>query len=201
MFEHFQRIFQGDDSARAKFLSRVFGIFSEDVVKLWTSDSRAPYKNLGRPTLSKRGTDGPKHILDFTLRDRHKKEKTFVAEMKCEIEYQNFKYFILQSNRQLDHHKKQAFEAFLQAARSPNDWKVSTKEGEIPIKGAILIWGCATPDGKRQVKQHRSIHEVLTIAEICRDLRSWNCEKFKRLLTDRQRWCDEMFSGLLDAND
>jgi len=200
--EHFRRIFQSGDAARAKFLSRVFGIFSEDIVKLWTGDSRAPYENLGRPTLGKRGVDGPKKPqLDFTLRDRRKNEAVFVAEMKCEIEYQNFKYFTLRSNDQLDHHKKPAFDAFLQVARSPDDWKVSVNKREIPIKGAILIWGDATPGGKDQVKQHRKFHEVLTIVEICQDLRSWKCEQFERLLADRRRWCNEMFSELLNAHD
>lgn len=96
---------------------------------------------------------------------------------------------------------KPAFEAFLQAARSPNDWRVFVKKREIPIQGAILIWGAATEDGKAQVKERRGFHDVLTIAEICRDLRKWNCEKFKGLVTDRRQWCNEMFDGLLDAGD
>jgi hypothetical protein len=214
MTERFHRVFQRDDNsaARAKFLSRIFGVFSDEIVKLWTENSKAPYKNLGRPTLRKRGLDQTKHTIDFTLSDRN--EAVFVAEMKCEIQYQNFKYFVLQSDAerrrsllfgsvddQLEHHVKPAFEAFLQAARSPNDWRVFVKKREIPIQGAILIWGAATEDGKAQVKERRGFHDVLTIAEICRDLRKWNCEKFKGLVTDRRQWCNEMFDGLLDAGD
>jgi hypothetical protein len=184
---------------RAKFLSRVFGVFSEEVVELWAENSKAPYKNLGRPTLRRRGNDPTKHTIDFTLSDRN--EAVFIAEMKCEIEYQNFNFFVLKSDDQLNHHTKPAFEAFLQAARSPNDWRVFVKKREIPIQGAILIWGAATEDGKAQVKERRGFHDVLTIAEICRDLGKWNCEKFKGLVTDRRQWCNEMFDGLLDASD
>jgi hypothetical protein len=122
---------------------------------------------------------------------------SLVSEMKSEIEYRNFKYFVLESEDQLNHHVKPAFEAFLQAARSPEDWKVSAgKNRDISIKGTILIWGDATEVGKEQVEKNRSFHKVLTIAEMCDDLRSWKCDKFERLLADRQRWCHEMFSGL-----
>jgi len=177
----------------------VFGIFSEDLVKLWASDPRAPYENLGRPTLINRANGGKRgYTLDFTLRDRRKSDEVFVAELKCEIEYQSFKYFVLTRNDQLDHHKKPAFEAFLQTARSPNDWKVTIKGREISTKGAILIWGDATPCGKQQVKGNKGFHEVLTVADICRDLRQWKCERFEGLLAERQRWCEEMFSGLLN---
>ena len=42
---------EGKEPIRAKFLSRVFGVFSEELVRIWANDSRAPYANLGRPTL------------------------------------------------------------------------------------------------------------------------------------------------------
>jgi hypothetical protein len=153
------------------------------------------YKDRGRPTL--RETNGTRvHTLDFALEDRETGH-VFVAEMKCEIEYQNFKYLVLESDAQLEHHTKPAFEAFLQAARPSSDWKVFVNQGEIPIHGAILIWGDASKEGKAQVKNLRGFHEVLTIAEICNDLRKWECEKYRDFLEKRQRWCDEMFSGLL----
>ena len=49
----FRDLFQQDDApaARAEFLSRLFGIFSETIVQIWSEDERAPYRNLGRPTL------------------------------------------------------------------------------------------------------------------------------------------------------
>jgi len=202
MPEHFRRVFESEDlkSARAKFLSRVFGIFSEEVVKVWARNSYAPYENLGRPTL-RRIDDGARHTIDFTLKDRRTKA-VFVAEMKCEIQYQNFAYFVLKGDDQLEHHEKPAFRAFLEAARRPSEsqpqkWKVFVKNHEIAVEGAILIWGAATEDGKAQVKQCRGFHDVLTLAEICRDLRNWDCEEFKGLLREHQRWCNEMFDSLL----
>ena len=71
------------------------------------------------------------------------------------------------------------------------------KNRELHINGAILIWGDATQLGKEQVEKSRSFQTVLTIADMCDDLRKWQCEKFWHLLDDRQRWCHEMFSELL----
>jgi hypothetical protein len=94
MTERFHRVFQRDDNsaARAKFLSRIFGVFSDEIVKLWTENSKAPYKNLGRPTLRKRGLDQTKHTIDFTLSDRN--EAVFVAEIvKSNIRISNISSF------------------------------------------------------------------------------------------------------------
>jgi hypothetical protein len=50
----FREIFDraGDTkNQRSKFLSRLFRIFSERLVTIWANDERAPFENLGRPTL------------------------------------------------------------------------------------------------------------------------------------------------------
>ena len=41
----------GAPGSRGKYLSRVFGIFSEEIVRIWAADPRAPFEDLGRPTL------------------------------------------------------------------------------------------------------------------------------------------------------
>jgi hypothetical protein len=197
MCQAFQQIFKVNNPKHAKFIARVFGIFSEEIVKVWAEDSRAPYKNLGRPTLRKRGEPAEKWTLDFTLEDR-RNGQVFVVEMKCEIELLKFKYFILERDDHLNHHTKRAFvHAFLGAAKSPNDWDVAVAGKITNINGAILIWGDATQAGKDHVKNSKSLHEVLTIAEMRQDLCRWNSQEFKRLIADRQQWCDEMFVGLL----
>ena len=76
-----------------KFLSRLFGLFSEDVVRHWCRCPEARYGDLGRPYL-RFPTERYGHTLDFTLRDRQTGE-TFVAELKCELEYDNYRYLRL----------------------------------------------------------------------------------------------------------
>jgi len=62
-------IFRSTTPAPDKFLSRLFGLFSEDVVRNWSQHPSAPYEDIGRPTLRVRDEPGW-HTLDFTLRRR-----------------------------------------------------------------------------------------------------------------------------------
>jgi len=197
MSQHFRSIFRRTDSpmARAKFLSRIFGIFSEEIVSLWAQDDRAPYENLGRPTIKVPG-DNRGHTLDFTLRERSS-GNIYVAEMKCEIEYQNFEYFVLEKVEQLEHHKKPAFDAFLKAARCLPDQSVQVAGKRIITHGAILIWGSVTSEGRKAVMASNDFHDVLSIAEICSDLSSWNHDGYRTLIAQRQQWCNELFADLL----
>lgn len=184
--------------ARGKYLSRVFGIFSEELVRLWASDPRCPYEDLGRPTLRKRGEKSGS-TLDFTLRDKAT-GKSYVAELKCEIEYENYKYLILTDVKQLDHHNKAAFFALLDAAANSPAQQVFVHGKEIYIDGAILIWGDATPEGRKAAVTEKGFFDVLTMAEIIEDLRSWGSESQRRFVEERRTWTNELFDALLQTH-
>lgn len=183
------------DRIREKFLSRVFGIFSEQIVAIWTKDERSPYENLGRPTI--KTSEGVRHILDFTLKQRAS-GNIYVSEMKCEIEYENFKYFVLKGVSQLTHHRKPAFEALLRAARPAADQTIFVRSESIHTVGAILIWGAVSPEGRADVIEAKGFHDVLSIEEICVDLVSWKSTQYMALIDQRQKWCNELFIGLLE---
>ena len=197
MSEHFISIFQQASApeVRAKYLSRVFGIFSEEIVKIWANDSRAPYQDIGRPTLKKLG--GAKgSTLDFTF--RHKSSnKLFVVELKCEIEYQNYKYLVLTSLKQLEHHKKDAFLALLDAAIKMPNQQVFVNKKEVQIDGAILIWGAASSEGCKAVMDAKGFFDILTVDKIINDLKEWSSEPYHKLLEHRRLWINEMFDALL----
>lgn len=196
-FEVLFRAECGATAARAKFLSRVFGIFSEEIVRIWAGDARAPYEEVepgGRPTLKAAGaTRG--HTLDFLLRDRSTNQ-VFVVEMKCEIEYQDFKYFVLEDPKQLAHHTKDAFRAFLAAAGAGPRPSATLRGREIAYDGAILIWGAVTEEGRQAVRARTGLHDVLSVKTICADLATWRNPRYAQLLQDRLRWSREMFEGL-----
>jgi hypothetical protein len=198
MTERFVSIFRRSDSpaARGKFLSRVFGIFSEEIVRLWASDDRAAYEDLGRPTLRQAG-ERRGSTLDFTLRSRET-GKVYVAEMKCEIEYQNYKYLVLSDVPQLRHHRKAAFWALLDVARGGTDFAVRLNGVERKVDGAILIWGAATEEGRRAVVQATGVHDVLTMGEIIADLNAWHCPRYRELLSRRREWVNDMFHQLCE---
>ena len=197
MDAHFLSIFRQTDApvARGKYLSRVFGIFSEEIVRMWAGDHRCPYEDLGRPTLRKRGeTSGS--TLDFTL--RHKATgKAYVAELKCEIEYQNYKYLVLSDIKQLAHHSKAAFFALLDAAARSPEQQAFVAGKALEVDGAILIWGAATLEGRRAVIDAYGFSQVITMAEIIDELRGWGYEPYRQLIEDRRSWANEMFDALL----
>ena len=181
---------------RAKFLSRLFGIFSEELVNIWAEDERSPYLNLGRPTIY--GAEGEKnHTLDFTFEDRIT-GKRFVVEMKCEIEYQGFKYLTLTRPEQLDHHKKSAFTALLRAAKRPNDRSVCVKGDERVVAGAILIWGAVSAEGRKSVIKKFGFHDVIGIERIVSDLAKWKPKALTALTGNYSDWSNELFEFLLN---
>lgn len=197
----FREIFDplGDlENQRSKYLSRLFGIFSEKIVVYWANDERAPYENLGRPTLKASG-DTRGHTLDFTFRCRSSR-RSYAAEMKCEIEYQNFKYFILERTQQLDHHRKPAFVAFLRSARYPDEYAVRIKGNEVKIDGAILVWGAVSSTAKTEVMSDKGFHDVLSIEEICQDLLEWRNPEYLEMVEQYREWSNRLFDGLISVN-
>lgn len=151
MSNHFITAFKRSDVSEVlgKFLSRVFGIFSEEIVRIWAADPRAPFEGMGRPTLRVAG-DSKGSTLDFTFRSRHT-GLAYPAELKCEIEYQRYRYFVLTDIGQLKHRIKPAFDALLVAAAKNPGVRTCVQQHEISIDGAILVWGAATPEGRAAV--------------------------------------------------
>lgn len=195
----FQALFQQETApaARGKFLSRVFGIFSESIVQAWSEDERAPYRNLGRPTLA-----GELPVRDSTLDFLFECRRTgrrFVVEQKCEIEFRSFRYFTLTHPNQLTHHNKPAFTAFLAAARGTapgsRDWKVGKQR--LSVDGAILIWGAVTPDGRKAVIEETGLYDAIGLDRIIAECAEWKPDAYCRLVSERRRWCEELF-GFLD---
>lgn len=195
----FRDLFQQDGApaARGKFLSRLFGIFSETIVQIWSEDERAPYRNLGRPTLNGR-SQARAPTLDFLFECR-RTGRCFVVEQKCEIEFNGFRYFTLTGPDQLTHHNKPAFAAFLAAARGTvpgsRDWKVGSRH--LTVDGAILIWGAVSAAGREAVIQETGLHDVLGLDRIVDDCVEWRPEAYCRLVSDRRLWSGELF-GFLD---
>jgi hypothetical protein len=100
MRPRFEEIFNSGTPARDKYLARLFGLFNEHVVRDWCREPGARYDDLGRPTLWP--PDRARyHTLDFTFRDR-RTGRTYVGELKCELEYANYHYLRLTEPDQLD---------------------------------------------------------------------------------------------------
>lgn len=65
------------------------------------------------------------HTLDFTLRNRET-GKVFVAEMKCELEFKNYRYLRLIGAW---HHRGAAVQKFLRLAKDPGVFEMRVGAG------------------------------------------------------------------------
>ena len=202
---NFEQLFNSNDSKpnkRDKFLSRLFGIFSEEIVKCWCKNPKSPYANLGRPTLrtaeNKRGC-----TLDFTFKS-NEDNLVYVVELKCELEYQNYKFLKLEDISQLERHqKKKAFDRFVKIAKNPNEYIVTRKNEnnnsrkvKLDVSGAILIWGSITESGRTNVIDEYGFKDVLSLEKMISDLINWDDQDYYKCIRLRSNWSQELFNGL-----
>jgi hypothetical protein len=187
------------EPGRGEFLSRLFGVFGEQAVQHWCRQSQTLYENLGRPTLREAGKSKPWCTLDFTLR-RRDTSQAFVAEMKCELQYQGYRFLRLTNITQLEHHTEApspAFRWFLRLARNPEAFDVRVMNKQVAIDGAILIWGAVTPKGREAVMAEHNIADVLSVEDMVSDLRKWQPAEWMELVGRRRHWCNELFDFLV----
>ena len=194
----FENLFRTSDSPRDKFLSRLFGIFSEDIVRFWCTSPDSPYENLGRPTIKRPdGSGGRGCTLDFTFRSRTD-GRVYIGEMKCELEYQAYRFLTLESPAQLKHHSLEAFNVFLDVAKNPANYLVTVNGISQSVDGSILVWGRVTEQGRKSVIEKHGLSAILTIEEIINDLLIWENQEFVEFVNKREKWCQELFAGLRD---
>ncbi|WP_339891235.1 hypothetical protein [uncultured Alteromonas sp.] len=180
-------------SVRDKFLARVFGIFNEEIIKIWCENSKSPFSNVGRPTIYDK--DGRYYTLDFLLKDE--KGNLFVTEMKCEIEYQKYKNLTLSNSKQLNHHRtKRAFQLFLENAVSPNKHSVKVKGEPFRVSGSALVWGRTSSEGIASIKNEFSIAHIISTESVVQDLLDWQDERYSSYIQEYQNWSNQLFNGL-----
>ena len=192
---HLREIFKTENPKRDKYLSRVFGIFSEEIASLWIGSYCSPYINRGRPTLSRIGAGAKSYTMDFTLQEKAGK-KIYIAEMKCELEYDNYRYLELVEYKQLDHHKGEAFSILIDFASNPQKYKVTVSGKDIQPHGSILIWGAVTDKGRNDVLQNTNLREVLSLETMINDLLQDNGIDYKELLNRYAEWTVYLFEKL-----
>jgi hypothetical protein len=191
-------IFNQQNKERDKYLSRVLGIFSEGIAALWFASDYSPYSNLGnRPTIYRRSDEQKGYTLDFTLKEKGKNNEIYISEMKCELEYDNYKYLVLNDFKQLSHHKGEAFSRFLAFAKNPEEYKVKV-DGKIrEPKGSILIWGAVSKEGKSSVIQHTQLSDILSLEDMLNDLaKNRNSNGLSQFLDQYKEWTMYLFEKL-----
>jgi hypothetical protein len=192
----FEELFRSAEPARDKFLSRLFGLFSEEVVRTWCSAPTAPYVDLGRPTLLAAGEQRG-FTLDFTFQDRAD-ERLFVGELKAELEFEGYKYLRLATPGQLDHHRGAPFQRFLEMARNPSAYTVRVHEKTREVAGAVLVWGAVEPAARPTIIAAAGVHDVLSVEDMLSDLRRWgSTTDWAAKVAALRRWSLELLDRLI----
>lgn len=191
----FDELFRSPQARRDKFLSRLFGLFSEEVVRHWCAVPEAPYDDLGRPTIWDESGTPRYHTLDFTLRDRST-GRTFASEMKCELEFEGYRYLRLVEPGQVVHHKSAAFVKFLRLARDPGALEVRIGGRPTQVDGAVLVWGALTSEGREAVMAEYGLADVLSVEDMVRDLNRWRPAEWQERVADLRGWSGELFDAL-----
>lgn len=198
---NFNHIFDTNNSNRQlneprdKFMSRVFGIFNEEIVRIWCKSEVSHYEDIGRPTIYDRYRTGRGSTLDFTLKDKES-NKIYISEMKCEIQYENFKYLQLDSIKHLNHHNKPAYEKFLGVAATPQKYIVKVKGEETKVDGAILIWGKTEAKSIKQICESTNLTNILSLENIINNLIKIKDKCYFELLNQKQEWICHLINGL-----
>jgi len=191
----FESIFATSNRDQDNFRARLFGLFSELIVRTWAADDRSPYNDLRRPTVSLPGEARGK-TLDFTL--QAKDGRLFVSELKGELALDNNAYLRLSGPRQLGHLMgSRAFVRFLDLARSPQAFRVRVGGKERAAAGAILIWGAVAAGGREAVMSEFPFAAVLSLEEMLADLRTWKSKEWLDQVAKLRHWSDGLFDALL----
>ena len=181
-------------SKRDKFLSRLFGIFNEEIIRIWCENRNSPFDDLGRPTIY--DSDGRHYTLDFLLKD--KDGCVFLTEMKCEIEYQKYKFLTLADSKQFNHHRaRRAFQLFLEISESPRKYVIKCAGSEVNISGTALVWGRISDVGEDCVKKDFLLNHVISTEQVVADLVGWEDDNFREFIEQYSDWSNQLFDGLL----
>lgn len=172
----FVDVFKTSNAQRDNFLARVFAMFSEEPVRIWGESEEAQYEYIGRPTLKLPG-ESRGQTIDFAFRSKQD-GRVFVAELKCELAFQNYCYLVLSSSNQVQRHvkeRKEAFVRFVAMARNPKAYAVSVSDRSgrsrpVEASGAILVWGSVTDEGRRAVIEDFGFADVRSVEAIICDL-------------------------------
>ena len=183
-------------SKRDKFLSRVFGIFNEEIIRIWCRNENSPFEDCGRPTVY---VDEKRYTLDFLLKD--KDGNLYLTEMKCELEYQKYKFLKLSESSQVSrHNKKPAFKAFLETAVNPSSYIIKCKKEKVHVKGAVLIWGSIFSKEVENILKEYSLSYILSTEEIINNLIDWKDDEYISFVGQYKEWSNQLFTSMLEKN-
>lgn len=196
----FENLFKTANPKRDAFASRLLGIFSEEIVRIWCRDQKSQYEDLGRPSVYDNNGKYLNTTLDFTLKDKDT-SRVYIAEMKCEIQFLNYKFLTLAFIDQIEHHKTRsssnAFNRFLELTNNPQKLTVKINKQDIAINGGILVWGKVDQKAKSKIIDQYLFADIISLEEVVQNLIEWNNEEYLSFIGTYKKWTTDIFKGLV----
>jgi hypothetical protein len=172
------------------------GLFSERIIDVWTRTNASPYSNIGRPTLKERPEGKDRSTLDFLFQNK-KNEKRYIVEMKCWLEYDNYRFLSLNDPSQLTKIHSASFRRFLCMARQPDSYRVKSGQQFYEVNGSILVWGKVSQDASKKIKTHFGFADVISLESVINDLVHQRNKEYADLITRYSGQCRFLFDALL----
>lgn len=200
--------FTKETKSQVNFLSKIFATFNQDIIKIWCDNpNNKQYNYVSREPIIVVGEERTR--LDHLL---EKNGKNFIVEQKNFFGYKGglitiidddpifLKNFDSWSNSKNKDQKSQAWQKFSSLHFKKNlEPFVKLKNGEIKIiHGKILIWSKGTKEGKKILKHKLYLNDILTIEDMVIDLKKWGDADFKKLLKEKKKWINNLFSELIN---
>lgn len=198
---NFKNLFTNSSETRNNFLARVFGVFSEEIVKFWLANENCPYLSCGRPTIFD-SNNKKVALLDFTIRSKND-NKLFIVEQKNLIAFKKGTLRFMSNDEAFNKNflkwsrdkAKQtvAWNLFLNPL---TEYQVKVKGEEIVNFGKILIWPSFDENKKNSMISQLAIDEILSLEIIHAQLITWKDPKYQDWINARIRWTEELFDQL-----
>ena len=189
------------NSKQVNFLSRIVGVFSEEIVRFWLENERCKYINIGRPQVSTSG-DPKNYTLDFLLQNT-KTKKYFIAEQKC---FFGFKNGTLKKISEVETFTMEFEKWSTKKSISTIAWDrfinfdkdtsvVSNKQKKYSVSGKVLIWASYDKKAKENFQKKYKLSDVISFEHIIRDLKDWSDESYIKFIKEKQKWINELFKN------
>lgn len=200
-----------ENKEEVNFLSRIFGVFSEEIVKIWCANDliNEGYKYIGKPHIKIKDKKRPLE-LDHLLYSEIKNEY-YLVEQKSFHGYKNgklasmedtdifLKSFKTWSRGKSKNQKSKAWDIFINFVEHPME--VNCNGNSYHDIKTLLIWSKGTPEGKRKFIDNSGIgvSEVLFLIDLKNALIQCEDQQYKALIDKKKKWIDELFIDLLDT--
>jgi len=193
---------------KANYLSRVFGIFYEDLIKhCWGTEG---YILLGRPSVYDKNKRYKTY--DYMV---EKDRKRFIVEAKCYVAYEDFKHIelTLELLKKWDKTSgkkfpdKDAFQFFLELGTKREPYEEYTffytdkdgKKSAFEPTGKILIWARVKKgeDEKKKIKEEYNFSDLFSVEDMMNKNKNKKNDAYYQYILNRKKWTDELFKKLL----